>query len=91
MKNDNANGYTLFLVNTDGITFNTKSLEFGTTHEPIARQLYFRKYKVEHKNAHLSTCGLFLSKKTPYIMFYTLKSFICEHVYFDKEFFDEMW
>ena len=83
MKNDNANGYRLFLANTDGITFN--SLEFGTTHEPIARQLYFRKYKVEHKNAHLSTRGLVLSKKTPYIMFYTSKSFICEGIYFDKE------
>jgi len=70
MKNDNVNGYKLFLANTDGITFNTKSLEFGTTHEPIARQLYFRKYKVEHKNAHLSTCGLFLSKKNHLFMKY---------------------
>jgi hypothetical protein len=26
MKNVNANGYKLFLANTDGITFNTKSL-----------------------------------------------------------------
>ena len=166
---DNLENYiTKKIYNTDGITFKTKAMEFGTTHEPIARQMYFRKYKAEHKNAHLSTCGLFVSKKTPYIgaspdgvvsckccgkgiieikcsdlykdktpyeacllsqnkyhlcldenqlvhlktdspwyvqiqgqmgvcevnwcdfIFYTLKSFICERIYFDKEFFDDI-
>lgn len=65
---DNPENYiTKKIYNTDGITFKTKAMEFRTTHEPIARQMYFRKYKAEHKHAHLSTCGLFVSQKTPYI------------------------
>ena len=60
---------------------NTKALEFGTKHEPFARQLYFRKNKV---------WSFSFKENSKHFFFYILKSFICEGIYFDKEFFDEM-
>lgn len=43
------------------------SLSFGKLHEPVARQLYFDKYKKEHKQAEIKLCGLFIDSTNPYL------------------------
>ena len=47
--------------------FSTPSLSFGTLNEPIARQQYFEKYKLDHKKAEIKMCGLFIDPNFPFL------------------------
>ena len=43
------------------------SLDFGRTHEPIARQMYREQYEILHKSAGIQETGLFIDPSHPFI------------------------
>lgn len=46
---------------------NSASTSFGRENEPIARQMYFENYQLEHQKASLQLCGLFVDKDHPFL------------------------
>ena len=48
-------------------TAKSASLDYGRTHEPIARQAYTARYKKTHKKCKVKQCGLFIDKHYPFM------------------------
>ena len=55
------------LTRTFPSNFKTEAMNYGIINEPIALEVFFKKYKKSHKNARIYTTGLTLYKEAPYI------------------------
>lgn len=64
---DKPENYILKMIMSKRSEANAPSLSFGKNHEPIARNLYFQKAKMDHRSLTVDQCGLFIDKDCPYI------------------------
>lgn len=47
--------------------FQTKAMEWGCSHEKVARDMFVERISSVHENVHVENCGFFISHKHPYM------------------------
>ncbi|KAK3107381.1 hypothetical protein FSP39_013321 [Pinctada imbricata] len=64
---DNNENYLSKQILGTSARISSASLQFGKTHEPIARQLYMNEYVRSHKGVNITQGGLFIDHENPFL------------------------